>query len=204
MLGGNGARPTAGPLAGLFSMAFEPNRFHQKLNFRRPENSKYALTSDNGTTPRMIARAGGGAPPTFRIMPLPISTRRSPGTVVIVGGASTTSGWPIFEKRLPRHDYFRRVCRPSTAVSSRTALMDRSARPRGKRGPAPLDPTREATTVTLQAAVKQRAREIAQRDGISMTNVIERELCQAWGLPVPYYCQPKPADQEELPLTKAS
>ena len=37
-----------------------------------------------------------------------------------------------------------------------------------------------------------------------MTNVIERELCQAWGLPVPYYCQPKPADQEELPLTKAS
>lgn len=25
-----------------------------------------------------------------------------------------------------------------------------------------------------------------------MTQVIERELCQAWGLPVPYYCQAKP------------
>lgn len=83
--------------------------------------------------------------------------------------------------------------------------MDRPARPRGKRGPAPLDPTREATTVTLQAAVKERAREIAQRDGISMTNVIERELCLAWGLPVPTYCLPKnTTDQEELPLSKAS
>lgn len=62
--------------------------------------------------------------------------------------------------------------------------------------------------MTLQAAVKERAREIAQRDGISMTNVIERELCRAWGLPVPKYCLPRPpkspTPQQELPLDKAS
>lgn len=76
---------------------------------------------------------------------------------------------------------------------------------RGKRGPKPLDPTRVATTVTLQAAVKEHANAIAKRDGVSMTNVIERVLCAAFGMPVPVYCLPKANEQQrELPLSKAS
>ena len=80
-------------------------------------------------------------------------------------------------------------------------LMD-AARPRAKPGPKPLDPTRVQTTVTLPAAVRARAQEIADRDGLSLTNIIERELAKAFGLPVPEYCLPK--RQAELPLSKAS
>ncbi|WP_156934914.1 hypothetical protein [Pseudonocardia spinosispora] len=62
-----------------------------------------------------------------------------------------------------------------------------------------------ATTVTLPAAVKEHAYALAKRDGVSMTNIIERVLCAAFGMPVPSYCLPKPnSGQRELPLAKAS
>lgn len=60
------------------------------------------------------------------------------------------------------------------------------------------------TTVTLPAAVRARAEAIAAQDGISLTNVVERVMSEAFGLPVPTYCLPKTNAQEELPLSKAS
>lgn len=77
--------------------------------------------------------------------------------------------------------------------------------PRKRGGRRRYDPTRAPTTVSLTAAVKARVQSIAERDGISMSNVIERTLCELVNVPVPHYCLPKPAeDQEELPLDEAS
>jgi hypothetical protein len=79
-----------------------------------------------------------------------------------------------------------------------------ATRPRAKRGPKPKDPTRVQTTVTLPHEVRARAQALADRDGLSLTNTIERLLAEALDVPVPAYCLPKSTDQEELPLSKAS
>lgn len=79
-----------------------------------------------------------------------------------------------------------------------------ATRPRARRGPKPKDPTRVQTTVTLPHEVRARAQALADRDGLSLTNTIERLLAEALDVPVPAYCQPKTTKQEELPLSKAS
>ena len=88
--------------------------------------------------------------------------------------------------------------------SSTNPLMDAAARPRAKKGPKPKDPTRVQTTVTLPANVRAGAEALARRDGLSMTNIIERLLAEGLGLPVPAYCLPKTTTQTELPLRRAS
>jgi hypothetical protein len=59
------------------------------------------------------------------------------------------------------------------------------------------------TTVSLEAEIYQGVIEIADRDGIPITDVISKLCAEALGLPVPAYCLPKP-DQEKLPLADAS
>ena len=103
------------------------------------------------------------------------------------GTVITSTGYGVSRRRLL-----------SVAVDS--WLMD--AARRSRRGPKPKDPTRVQTTVLLPAAVRARAQEIADQDGLALTNIIARELAKAFGLPVPEYCLPK--RQEPLPLSKAS
>ena len=45
---------------------------------------------------------------------------------------------------------------------------------------------------------------MAERDGLPMGAVITRLVADALGKPAPGYCLPRPKDQEELPLNKAS
>jgi predicted DNA-binding ribbon-helix-helix protein len=59
------------------------------------------------------------------------------------------------------------------------------------------------TTVSLEAEIYQGVIELADRDGIPITDVISKLCAEALGLPVPTYCLPK-HDQEKLPLADAS
>ena len=56
--------------------------------------------------------------------------------------------------------------------------------------------------MSLEAEVYQGVIEIADREGVPITDVITRLCAEALGLPVPAYCLPK--DQEKLPLADAS
>jgi hypothetical protein len=62
---------------------------------------------------------------------------------------------------------------------------------------------RVQTTVSLEAEIYQGVIELADRDGIPITDVISKLCAEALGLPVPAYCLLK-QDQEELPLANAS
>jgi hypothetical protein len=78
-------------------------------------------------------------------------------------------------------------------------------RPRAKKGPKPKDPSRVQTTTLLPAEVRARAEAIAVQEGMALTNVIARLLCERLDLPVPSYCvAPTPQNQQELPLSQAS
>lgn len=57
--------------------------------------------------------------------------------------------------------------------------------------------------VSLEVDLWDEVADIAQRDGLPLTDVVQRLVAESLGLPVPAYCLPKVA-QEELPLPQAS
>ena len=75
---------------------------------------------------------------------------------------------------------------------------------RGKGGRRPKG-DRVRTTVALPSEVVLLAQQMADRDGVPVTDVIGRLCAEALGIPVPDYCLPKPKqNQEALPLAEAS
>lgn len=99
------------------------------------------------------------------------------------------------------HSELRRVCTPRRVSRGRNLTMDR---PRAKSGPKPKG-NRFRVTAALPVEVVQLADSMAERDGVDRTAVLGRLLCEQLGLPVPHYCLPPGArQQQELPLSKAS
>ena len=80
--------------------------------------------------------------------------------------------------------------------------MDDQKPARRGRGGRRRKGNRVQTTVSLEAEIYQGVIELADRDGIPITDVISKLCAEALGLPVPAYCLPK--DQEKLPLADAS
>lgn len=81
--------------------------------------------------------------------------------------------------------------------------MDDQKPARRGRGGRRRKGNRVQTTVSLEAEIYQGVIELADRDGIPITDVISKLCAEALGLPVPTYCLPK-QDQEKLPLANAS
>lgn len=68
----------------------------------------------------------------------------------------------------------------------------------------PSKGARVGTHVALPADFRAEIETIAERDGLPMGAVITRFVANALGKPAPDYCMPRPQEQEELPLNKAS
>lgn len=88
-------------------------------------------------------------------------------------------------------------------VTGITARMESSRRVGS--GGRPSKGDRVFTGVRLPRTYRAAAEAIAKRDGIDVNDVVTRIVGEHLGLPIPDYCRPKTApDQQELPLTKAS
>jgi len=76
---------------------------------------------------------------------------------------------------------------------------------RRRTGGRPSKGDRVFTAVRLPRPYRALLEEMADRDGIDVNDVVTRLVGEGLGQPLPDYCQPKVAsEQEELPLNKAS
>ncbi len=83
--------------------------------------------------------------------------------------------------------------------------MDDQKPARRGRGGRRRKGNRVQTTVSLEAEIYQGVVALADRDNIPITDVISKLCAEALGLPVPAYCLPKAAEnQEKEPLADAS
>ena len=97
------------------------------------------------------------------------------------------------------------ACRaPPRPDSGRKRPVDDHKPARRGRGGRRRKGNRVQTTVSLEAEIYQGVIELADRDGIPITDVISKLCAEALGLPVPEYCLPKVQDQENLPLVDVS
>lgn len=81
--------------------------------------------------------------------------------------------------------------------------MQQTSKPRAKSGPKPKG-NRLKRPVALEIDLWDQVASIAERDGLPLTDVVQRLVAERLGLPVPAYCLPKTLTQEELPLPQAS
>jgi hypothetical protein len=73
-----------------------------------------------------------------------------------------------------------------------------------KRTGRPSKGDRVTTFVRLPRRVREAVEQMADDEGLPMSDVLVRIVCEALGHSVPDHCYPKTIDQTELPIAQAS